>query len=100
MIATGIRSITVTRILIEDIALMAGTPIIHVQRKGRNDKDDFVILEAEPYKVLVDYLKVRFAVESTQFLSAAQRREPLFVSHANRNRGGAIGCDLIWHLKE
>lgn len=98
MIATGIRSITITRILIEDMVLMVGTPIIHVQRKGRNDKDDFVILEAEPYKILIDYLKFRFGVESLQHLTPLQRKEPLFVSHANRNRGGAISSDLIRHL--
>ncbi len=98
MVSTGVRSITITRMLIQDITFLHGTPIIYVQRKGRDDKDDFVILEATTHKIINDYLKTRFQVESTNDLTTLQRQEPLFASHSNRNNGGAISCDLIRHL--
>lgn len=95
MVSTGVRSITVTRMNIEDIALLHGTPIIHVQRKGRNSKDDFIILEATPYKVVFDYLSERFGVETLDELTTEQRKLPLFSSHSNRNKGQRLTPDRI-----
>ena len=95
MVSSGVRSITTTRIRIEDIALKHGTPIIYVQRKGRNSKDDFIILEAAPYKAIFEYLIARFEVETLEQLSIEQQQMPLFSSHSNRNNGQVLTPDRI-----
>ena len=87
MVTSGLRTITTTRINISDIALMHNTHIIHVQRKGRSDKNDFIILEAEPYKAIFEYIELRFETNDFLQLTKEQQNEPLFVGHSNRNNG-------------
>ena len=95
MVSSGVRSITTIRMNIEDMAFMHGTPIIHVQRKGRNSKDDFIILEATPYKTIFEYLMERFEVKALNQLSEEQQKTPLFSSHSNRNNGKRLTPDRI-----
>lgn len=104
MVTSGLRTITTIRINIADIALMHNTQIIHVQRKGRNEKNDFIILEAEPYKAIFDYLKLRFGTHNFLELSNEEQNEPLFVGHSNRNNGQRLTPDRLrqvvkYHLR-
>ena len=104
MVTSGIRTITTTRINVADIALMHNTQVIYVQRKGRNEKNDFVVLEAEPYKSIFDYLKLRFGTDNFLELTKEQQNEPLFVGHSNRNNGERLTPDRLrqvvkYHLR-
>lgn len=77
MLRTGLRSIEVSRALIEDIGREGGETILRVWGKGRDAKDDFVLLTAETYDPILDYLQAR---------GQTKNAEPLFISHSNRNR--------------
>lgn len=81
MARTGLRAIEVSRALVEDIRMESGQEVLWVQGKGRDAKDDFVILTPEALKPIKAYLKARGRVK---------KDEPLFCSHSDRNRGEAL----------
>lgn len=91
MIRTGLRTIEVTRALIGDIGRESGETVLRVWGKGRDSKDDFVILTEESYKPILDYLQAR-GETSTQ--------EPLFSSHSNRNKKEALTTRSIRRIIE
>lgn len=78
MARTGLRAIEISRALVGDIRQETGQPVLWIQGKGRDSKDDFVILTPEALKPIKSYLKARGRVK---------KDEPLFCSHSDRNRG-------------
>ena len=86
MARTGLRDIEVSRALVEDIRLEQGQEVLWIQGKGRDSKDDFVILTPEALKPIKDYLKARGKVK---------KDEPLFSSDSDRNRGEALSTRSI-----
>jgi len=86
MARTGLRDIEVSRALVEDIRLEGGQEVLWIQGKGRDSKDDFVILTPEALKPIKDYLKARGKVK---------KDEPLFSSDSDRNRGEALSTRSI-----
>ena len=86
MARTGLRDIEVSRALVEDIRLEQGQEVLWIQGKGRDSKDDFVILTPEAMKPIKDYLKARGKVK---------KDEPLFSSDSDRNRGEALSTRSI-----
>ena len=86
MARTGLRDIEVSRALVEDIRLEGGQEVLWIQGKGRDSKDDFVILTPEALKPIKAYLKARGRVK---------KAEPLFCSHSDRNRGEALSTRSI-----
>ncbi len=81
MARTGLRDIEVSRAQVEDMRQEAGQPVLWIQGKGRDTKDDFVLLTEEAIKPIKQYLQTRGA-----FLEG----EPLFCSHSDRNNGQAL----------
>jgi integrase/recombinase XerC/integrase/recombinase XerD len=81
MVRTGLRTIEVSRALIDDIQREGGETVLRVWGKGRDTKDDLVILTEEAYKPILDYLQAR----GTTKLS-----DPLFISHSNRDKGQTL----------
>lgn len=81
MARTGLRAIEVSRALVEDIRMESGQEVLWVQGKGRDAKDDFVILTPEALKPIKNYLRARGAVK---------KEEALFCSHSYRNMGDAL----------
>ncbi len=81
MARTGLRDIEVSRALVEDIRQETGQPILWIQGKGRDSKDDYVLLTPEALKPIKRYLKARAPV---------QEGEALFCSHSDRNSGHAL----------
>jgi len=75
MLRTGLRTIEVARARIGDIGAESGETVLRVWGKGRDSKDEFVILTQESYNPILDYLKARKAVKDS---------DPLFPSHSNR----------------
>ena len=86
MARTGLRDIEVSRALVEDIRMESGQEVLWIQGKGRDTKDDFVILTPEALKPIKAYLKARGAVK---------KDEALFSSDSDRNRGEALSTRSI-----
>jgi len=86
MARTGLRDVEVSRARIGDIRQEAGYPVLWVQGKGRDSKDDFVLLTPEAYKPIKAYLRAR-----------GTRREaaPLFSSSSDRNAGQPLSTRSI-----
>lgn len=78
MVTAGLRTIEITRADIDDIRARGDYTALYVQGKGHDEKNTFVKL-AEPVEAAIrDYLQARGKTDS---------KEPLFISHANRNAG-------------
>jgi len=91
MLRTGLRTIEVSRVLIGDIGRESGEAVLRIWGKGRDTKDDFVLLTAETYEPILDYLQAR---EETKL------SEPLFISHSNRNKKEALTTRSIRRIIE
>lgn len=78
---TGLRTIEVIRANVGDIIYKAGQRVLLVQGKGRDEKDNFVILTDAAYMPIMEYLKTRPNVEPSA---------PLFASESNNNAGGRM----------
>jgi integrase/recombinase XerD len=78
MARTGLRTIEVIRTNVEDIKQEAGEALLFVQGKGRDSKDEFVLLTEASLGPILDYLKAR---------GKADPEDPLFASHSDRNGG-------------
>lgn len=82
---TGLRTIELQRASIGDLrqepGLEAGERVLWIQGKGRDSKDDFVLLTEAAVKPIQDYLRARGKTQDT---------EPLFCSCSDRNKGQAL----------
>lgn len=81
MLRTGLRCIEATRLNVEDIAYKSGQRVLLVKGKGRDEKDNFVILTDRAYQPIQDYLRERGPVRPS---------DPMFVSESNRDRGSRM----------
>lgn len=92
MLRTGLRTIEITRANIGDIGTEGGETVLRIWGKGRDSKDDFVILTQEAYNPILDYLKNR---------GPTKQDDPLFVSDSNRTRGKRLAIRSIrWTVKD
>ncbi len=78
MIRTGLRTIEIIRINREDIATQAGSCVLWIHGKGRDSKDDLVLLTPNALAPIKAYLKARGKVRD---------EDPIFVSHSMKNFG-------------
>lgn len=78
MIRTGLRTIEIARALKEDITRQAGQPILLVHGKGRDSKDELVLLTEHTLGPIREYLAARGKVRD---------QEPIFASHSTKNKG-------------
>ena len=81
LIRTGLRTIEAVRANRDDIRQQGGAAVLWIQGKGRDSKDDFVLLTPASLKPLYAYMK------------ADRRRKktgPLFISLSDRNNGGRL----------
>lgn len=81
MLRTGLRCIEATRLNVEDIVYKGGQRVLLVRGKGRDEKDNFVILTDRAYQPIQDYLRERGPVRPS---------DPMFVSESNRDRGSRM----------
>ncbi len=85
LIGTGLRTIEVTRADVADISQQGGEAVLYVQGKGRDEKDELVLLTEQTLKPLREYLQARRAGE----------REPLFSSLSDRNKNERLTTKTI-----
>lgn len=79
MVTCGLRDIEVNRANVEDIRVQGVNTVLFLQGKGRDEKNEYVIIPGNVEIALREYLKERNATET----------EPLFTSisnHANNER--------------
>lgn len=81
MVRTGLRTIEIARALREDVRKMSDETVLYIHGKGRDSKDELVLLTKAALDPLVEYLERRGAYSDG---------EPLFVSHSTKNFGKAL----------
>lgn len=80
MLFNGLRTCEVERINIEDVGTREGVPVVYLQRKGKVDKNDMVVLHQKAVEYFEDYVSER------EF----DCKEPLFISHRDCDRGKVV----------
>lgn len=81
MLRTGLRTMEVVGSNVGDIRQTSNATLLYVRSKGKDAKDDFVVLTREAYEPITRYLAARHCTDP---------RAPLFVSHSNNNKGKRI----------
>ena len=79
LVRTGLRTIEATRADIEDIRQQGEQAVLFIQGKGRDSKDDLVILTEETLEPIRAYISMRG--------QGVKDSSPLFISHSDRNYG-------------
>jgi integrase/recombinase XerC/integrase/recombinase XerD len=78
---TALRTIEIERANIADIRQSGGEALLYIQGKGRDEKDNFVVLTGAALIPIMNYLNMRGKADSD---------EPLFISHSDRNTGNRL----------
>ena len=78
LFTTGLRTIEVIRADVGDLRTQGDKTILYVQAKGRETKDDFVVVPVKTAETLYRYLSTRKPINDSK---------PLFIGAGNRNRG-------------
>lgn len=86
LLRTGLRTIEVVRATVEDLTYKGSQRVLLVHGKGRDEKDNFVILTDKSYQPIAEYLKTRKGVSSS---------DPLFTSTSNNSKGGRLTTRTI-----
>jgi len=89
LLRTGLRTIEVIRANVEDITYKAGKRVLLVHGKGRDEKDNFVILTDKANQSIADYLQTRGRTRSG---------EPLFISTSNNSKGDRLTTRTISYI--
>ena len=88
LLRTGLRTIETIRANVEDITFKGSSRVLLIQGKGRDEKDNFVILTDKAYQPIERYLSTRRATGS----------EPLFISDSNNNKGERLTTRTISYI--
>jgi len=83
---TGLRTIEVARATVGDLRQESGQAVLWIQGKGRDSKDDFVLLLPETLQPIRLYLWIRQEEAGQPLPDGA----PLFCSDSDRNAGQAL----------
>jgi integrase/recombinase XerC/integrase/recombinase XerD len=89
MLRTGLRTIEVIRATVEDITFKGSQRVLLIQGKGRDEKDNFVILTDKTYQPIAEYLKTRGQIRGS---------EPLFISNSNNSKGEQLTTRSISYI--
>jgi len=89
LLRTGLRTIEVARANIQDIVFKGSQRVLLVQGKGRDEKDNFVILTDKAYKPIGDYLTTR---------ENSNNSSPLFTSSSNNSKGERLTTRTISYI--
>jgi len=89
LLRTGLRTIEVIRANVEDLTFKSSQRVLLIQGKGRDEKDNFVLLTDKTYQPIADYLATRGKVNSS---------EPLFTSTSNNSKGERLTTRTISYI--
>jgi len=88
LLRTGLRTVEVIRANVEDITFKGSQRVLLVQGKGRDEKDNFVLLTDKTYKPIEEYLSNR----------TDQTSAPLFTSTSNNSKGERLSTRTISYI--
>jgi integrase/recombinase XerC/integrase/recombinase XerD len=88
LLRTGLRTIEVVRATVEDITFKGSQRVLLVHGKGRDEKDNFVLLTDKTYQPIAEYLATRTAPGSA----------PLFTSTSNNSKGDRLTTRTISYI--
>lgn len=77
MLRTGLRTIEIIRADIRDMRQQSGEAVLWIHGKGRDAKDEFVLLTQDTLKPVYEYLNAKGRVNDS---------DPLFASESDRNK--------------
>jgi len=86
LLRTGLRTIEAVRANLEDITFKGSQRVLLIQGKGRDEKDNFILLTDKAYRPIEEYLNSRGETEAT---------EPLFISTSNNSKGNRLTTRTI-----
>jgi integrase/recombinase XerC/integrase/recombinase XerD len=86
MLRTGLRTMEVVGSDVGDIRQTSNATLLYVRSKGKDAKDDFVVLTREAYEPIVRYLAARHCTDP---------RAALFVSHGSSNAGDRLTTQSV-----
>lgn len=89
LLRTGLRTIEVIRANVEDLTFKSSQRVLLIQGKGRDEKDNFVILTDKTYQPIAEYLATRGKVNSS---------DPLFTSTSNNSKGERLSTRSISYI--
>jgi integrase/recombinase XerC/integrase/recombinase XerD len=89
LLRTGLRTIEVIRASVEDITFKGGQRVLLIQGKGRDEKDNFVLLTDKSYQPIAEYLATRVNISPS---------EPLFTSTSNNSKGDRLTTRTISYI--
>jgi len=89
LLRTGLRTIEVARAKVEDITFKGSQRVLLIQGKGRDEKDNFVILTDKTYLPIKEYLSSRAKISPS---------EPLFTSESNNSSGEALTTRSVSYI--
>lgn len=86
MITGGLRDIEISRANVEDLRSLGDNVVLYLQGKGRDERQDFVIVPAEVEKAIRASLADRKGING---------KSPLFISLSNNSRGQRISTRSV-----
>ena len=89
LLRTGLRTIEIIRANVEDITFKGSQRVLLVHGKGRDEKDNFVLLTDKAYQPIAEYLATRGKVSGS---------EPLFTSTSNNSKGERLSTRSISYI--
>jgi len=89
LLRTGLRTIEVIRASVEDITFKGSQRVLLIQGKGRDEKDNFVVLTDKTYQPIAEYLATRDNINTS---------EPLFTSTSNNSKGERLTTRSISYI--
>ena len=89
LLRTGLRTVEVIRANVEDITFKGSQRVLLIQGKGRDEKDNFVLLTEKTYQPIADYLATRGEIKA---------QEPLFTSTSNNSKGERLTTRSISYI--
>jgi len=90
MARTGLRTVEISRAKVGDIRQEAGQAVLWVQGKGRDAKDEFVLLTEETERPLRKWIQAR-----RDLFGPVADDQPLFCSLSNRSKGSSLSTRSI-----
>ena len=89
LLRTGLRTVEVIRANVEDITFKGSQRVLLIQGKGRDEKDNFVLLTDKTYQPIAQYLATRGNINGS---------EPLFTSTSNNSKGERLSTRSISYI--
>lgn len=89
LLRTGLRTIEVIRANIGDLVFKGAQRVLLIQGKGRDEKDNFVVITDKTYSSIKSYLSTRIGLTVL---------EPLFISNSNNSKGERLTTRTISYI--